>query len=65
MSVFVGAAPITAAQPKAAPAKAQPRARKGRPKKAELVEEAEAMGIDVPEGATIPDILRLIEQAGG
>ena len=38
-------------------------ARKGRPTKAELLAEAEALGIDVPEKATNPEISKLIEEA--
>jgi len=36
---------------------------KGRPTKAELVSEAEALGVDVPEGSTNPEIWKLIEEA--
>lgn len=57
MGTVVGRTFPGAGAPKAEPA------RKGRPKKAELVAAAEAMGIDVPEGATIPEIIRLIEEA--
>jgi len=44
--------------PKAVPA------RKGRPTKAELLAEAEELGIDVPERATNAEISKLIEEAG-
>jgi hypothetical protein len=36
---------------------------KGRPTKAELVAEAEALGVEVPKGATNPQIAKLIEEA--
>ena len=36
---------------------------KGRPNKAELLKQAEALGIDVPEGATNPQIAKLVEEA--
>ena len=38
-------------------------ARKGRPTKAELIAEAESLGIDVPEKATNQEISKLIEEA--
>ena len=57
MGTFVGRVFHDGPAPKAAPA------RKGRPKKAELIAEAQAKGIDVPEGATIPEIVTLIEEA--
>lgn len=37
--------------------------RKGRPTKAELLAEAEELGIEVPEGATNPQIHALIKEA--
>ena len=37
--------------------------KKGRPTKAELMAEAEALGIEVPKGATNPEIYKLIEEA--
>jgi hypothetical protein len=35
----------------------------GRPKKSELIAMAEELGIEVPEGATNPEIARLIKEA--
>ena len=35
----------------------------GRPTKAELLAKAEALGVDVPEGATNPQIAELIDEA--
>lgn len=37
--------------------------RKGRPTKSELLAEAEMLGVDVPRGATNPQIAKLIEEA--
>lgn len=42
---------------------ARPKHKGGRPTKAELVAEAEALGIEVPKGATNPQIAKLIEEA--
>lgn len=36
---------------------------KGRPTKAELLAQAEELGIEVPEGSTNPEIAELIEEA--
>lgn len=38
-------------------------ARKGRPKKEELLAQARELGIEVPSRATNPEIMRLIEEA--
>ena len=48
--------------PAPAPAKAKPK-KSGRPTKADLIAEAEGLGIEVPEGATNPQIAKLIDEA--
>lgn len=42
---------------------AKPKAKKGRPTKAELLAEAKELGIEVPKGATNPEIYALIKGA--
>lgn len=48
--------------PAPAPAKTAPK-KSRRPTKAELVAEAEDLGVEVPEGATNPQIAKLIDEA--
>ena len=48
---------------KAEPEKKEEPKRKGRPKKDELIAEAKSLGIEVPKGATNPQIAKLIEDA--
>ena len=43
--------------------KAAAKTKGGRPTKAELTAEAESLGIEVPEGATNPEIKALIDEA--
>ena len=64
MSTLVGLT-FPADEPKPEPkAEARPKAaRKGRPTKAELIAEAEALGIEVPAKATNPEIAAIIEEA--
>ena len=61
MTIIIGAEKIGGAVAEAAaPA---PKKSGGRPTKAELIAQAEALGIEVPEGATNPEIKALIERA--
>ena len=59
MSTFVGRIETAASQP---PAKPLPEA-KAEKTRADLVEEAEELGIDVPKGATKAQIQKLIDEA--
>lgn len=68
MSTFVGLAktPKTPAKPKSAPAVPEVQRKvvgADAKTRAELVEEAEELGIDVPKGATKAQIQKLIDEA--
>ena len=61
MTIIIGAEKIGGAVAEAAaPA---PKKSGGRPTKAELIAEAQDLGIEVPEGATNPEIKALIDEA--
>lgn len=65
MTALIGGQPLSTAKAPSAEqraAVAKP-ARKGRPTKAELIAEAEALGIEVPAKATNPEIAAMIEEA--
>lgn len=57
MTVFLGAERVSAAE--------KPAAKASEPTRAQLVEQAEALGLAVPSKATKPEILALIAEARG
>ena len=61
MTVMIGV-PMLAAEKRMAEAE---RSAKKKPTKADLVKQAEDLGIEVPESATIAQIKALIEEAEG
>ncbi len=58
MSVFQGAERIQKAE-------ATRPARRGRPTKADLLAQAAAIGLEIPDGATNAQIVRLIQREAG
>ena len=63
MTIFIGADKCAYKAAEAAEPASEPKKSGGRPTKADLLAEAEALGIEVPEGATNPEIKALIDEA--